>query len=287
MNEGKTTGLPTMVLLVSLALGSAAQAQVSAPQQAPPTSQAPVPPAEPSPAPPGPSQVIVRTPSGPCIQPPPTVSWDDYQGPFAKAVGIFGRKLELKSVRSPHYKPGAVLCTLTMKDKFFFFLQDSVEPANFITAGFSAGIGQAENNDPSYGQGAAGYGKRFGAGLADQASGEFFKDFVYPTIFSEDPRYYRLGEGRFGKRLFHAISHSAVAYREDGTRMFNFSESLGTASAVVLANTYHTDNRRGFGPAAERFGYAVGSDIGLDVLREFWPEIARKFKLPFRDRNVP
>ena len=69
--------------------------------------------------------------------------------------------------------------------------------------------------------------------------------------------------------------------------MPNFSEWLGTASAVVLANTYHFDNRRGFAPAARRFGYAVGSDIGGDILREFWPEIARKFKLPFRDRNVP
>jgi len=283
MSEGMTTGLSIMALLVSLALGSAAQAQAQ--DQAPAPQQAP--PAETPPVPPRPSQAIVRTPGGPCIQPPPTVSWDDYQGPFAKAVGIFGRKLELKSVRSPHYKPGAVLCTLTVKDKFVFFLQDSVEPANFLIAGFSAGIGQAKDDDPSYGQGAAGYGKRFGASLADQTSGEFFKDFVYPTIFSEDPRYYRMAHGAFGKRLFHAVSHSVVAYREDGTRMPNFSEWLGTASAVVLANTYHFDNRRGFAPAAERFSYAVGSDIGADVLREFWPEIARKFKLPFRDRNVP
>jgi len=224
----------------------------------------------------------------PCVQPPPVVSWSDYQGPLAKTVAIFGRRLDRRSVHAPHYKPGAVLCTLTVKDKFIFFLQDSVEPANFLAAGFNAGISQAENDDPSYGQEAGGYGKRFGASLADQSSGEFFKDFVYPSIFSEDPRYYRMAHGSFGKRLFHAVSHSVVAYHdEDGTRMFNFSESLGTASAVVLANTYHFDNRRGFGPAAERFGYAVGWDTGFDVLREFWPEIARKFKLPFRDQHEP
>jgi hypothetical protein len=32
-------------------------------------------------------------------------------------------------------------------------------------------------------------------------------------------------------------------------------------------------------------GYAVGSDIGFDELREFFPEIARKLKLPFRGQN--
>ena len=103
----------------------------------------------------------------------------------------------------------------------------------------------------------------------------------------EDPRYYRRAHGSTGGRLFHAIKHSVVAYGEDGKPMFNFSEWLGTASAVVLANTYHPDNRRGFAPAARRFSYAIGSDIGFDVLREFWPEVARKFKLPFRDLSEP
>ena len=265
-------------LLASLILASAAYAQTQAPQSAP------VPP----PALPQGILRVGQTPNGPCVQPPHTVSWQDYEGPFAKFIGIFARKLEYKSVHSPHYQPGSVLCTLTIEDKFVFFLEDSVQPANFLTAGFNAGISQAENNDPSYGQGAAGYGKRFGASLAGQASGEFFKDFIYPTIFSEDPRYYRMAHGSKEKRLFHALSHSVIAYRDkDATKMFNFSEWLGTASAVVLANSYHPDNRRGVGPAAERIGVSVGSDAGFDVLREFWPEVARKFKLPFRDRNEP
>jgi hypothetical protein len=28
-------------------------------------------------------------------------------------------------------------------------------------------------------------------------------------------------------------------------------------------------------------------DIGYDELREFWPEVARKLRLPFRDQNEP
>jgi len=213
------------------------------------------------------------------------VDIQDYNGPLAKTVGTFTRKLERKSVHPPHYKPGAVLCTLKVKDKFILFLQDSVDPITFLSAGFDAGIDQAQNNDPSYGQGAAGYGKRVGANYAGEVSTGFFKDFAYPTIFSEDPRYYRLAHGGAGKRLAHALEHSFVAYRENGHPMFNASEWFGTTSAIVLTNTYHPDNRRGFAPAAERLGYAVLSDMGFDVLREFWPEIARKFRLPFRGQN--
>jgi len=213
------------------------------------------------------------------------VSIQDYDGPLAKIVGTFAGRLERKSVHPPHYKPGVVLCTLTAKDKFILFVQDTYDPVTFLSAGYNAGISQAENNDHSYGQGAAGYGKRFGANLAGQASSEFFKDFAYPTIFSEDPRYYRMAHGSGRTRLVHALAHSFVAYNVDGKQMFNVSEWLGTSSAIVLSNTYHPDNRRGFAPAAERLGYSVLSDMGFDVLREFWPEIARKFKLPFRDQN--
>src|SRR5579871_5732845 len=54
---------------------------------------------------------VQRNPAAPCLQPPPLVSWQDYQGPMAKVVGAFGRKVERKSVHPPHYKPGEILCT--------------------------------------------------------------------------------------------------------------------------------------------------------------------------------
>jgi hypothetical protein len=221
----------------------------------------------------------------PCVQPPPLVRIEDYDGKFKKIVGIISRKLERKTVHPPHYKPGALLCTLEVRDKFLLFVHDSLDPLTFLNAGFNAGIDQAQDSDHSYGQGAEGYGKRFGASLADQASSEFFKSFVYPSIFSEDPRYYRLAHGSGSKRFFHAIAHVFVAHKENGRRMFNFSEWLGTTSAVALSNTYHPDNKRGVASAAQRVGISFGSDMGFDVLREFWPEIAHQFKLPFRGQN--
>ena len=98
------------------------------------------------------------------------------------------------------------------------------------------------------------------------------------------PGYRRL-EGSTGQRLGHALSHVFVAHSDSGKPMFNFSEWLGTISAVALANTYHPGNRRGAGPAAGRVGTSIGSDMGFDVLREFWPEIVHKMHLPFRSRD--
>jgi hypothetical protein len=233
------------------------------------------------------SEEATKNVAAPCIEPPPMVRLEDYNGPLKKTVGTFARPLERKSVHPPQYKPGAKLCTLTLKGKFRLFVQDSFDPVTFLASGFNAGLDQAQDSDHSYGQGAEGYGRRFGAEFADQASSRFFKDFAYPWIFSEDPRYYRLARGSVTRRFFHAMEHAVVAHRDDGTRMFNFTEWLGTASAVALSNTYHPDNRRGFGPAAQRVSFSILQDAGFDVLREFWPEISRKLKLPFRGETPP
>lgn len=220
--------------------------------------------------------------SGGCLEPPPLPGLQDYNGPLKKTVGLFGRALERKSVHQPHYKPGVLLCSLDVKDKFLLFVDDFLDPVTFLSAGFDAAQDQANNRDPSFGQGAGGYGKRFGATLADRASSKFFKDFAYPAIFSEDPRYYRLGQGTGQQRFLHAAEHLVVAHHGDGRRMFNYSEWLGTGSSVAVSNLYHPGNERGFGPMAERIGTRFAADIGFDVLREFWPDISRKFKLPFR-----
>jgi hypothetical protein len=211
------------------------------------------------------------------------VTLQDYNGPFEKTVGLFTQQLERKSVHLPHYKPGVILCSLELKDKFLLFVRDSYEPIVFLNSAFNAGLEQADNDDPTFGQGAAGYGKRFAADFADQASFRFFKDFAYPSLFREDPRYYRMGQGNGGKRLLHALGHAFVAHADNGNRMFNFSEWLGTASAVSLSNMYHPGNQRGFAPSARGVGYDVLEDMGFNVVREFWPEISHKLKLPFRD----
>jgi hypothetical protein len=213
------------------------------------------------------------------------VEISDYDGPLKKIVGTFARPLERKSVHPPHFLPGVTLCTLSVREKLTLFFKSSIDPVIFLDAGFNAGLDQAQNNDPSYRQGTEGYARRFGANLAGQTSGRLFSEFAYPSLFREDPRYYRKVHGPAGKRLLYALGHSVLAHRDDGSVMFNFSEWLGTASNVALSNTYHPDNKRGFAPAATRVGYSVLQDAGFDVLREFWPEVARTFKLPFRGQN--
>jgi hypothetical protein len=217
-----------------------------------------------------------------CEEPEPVFTGLEYNGPFKKLVVHIAGKPEIRTVQHPRDRSGKPICSLPVMKKFQLFAKDTFEPVTFIVAGFNAGLAQAQNDDPKFGQGAEGYGRRFGAAFADQVSGQFFGTFFYPTILREDPRYYRLGEGTSGKkRLFHAFSHAFVTHTDSGKHSFNFSEWMGAASTTALGNLYHSGNRRGFQPAARDTAYTVSYDIGWDVLREFWPELTQHLKLPF------
>ena len=226
-------------------------------------------------------------PQSPCIQPSRIFIAEEYTGPMKHLVRYFVRKPEIKTVHMQRRYAGSRICALDSSEKFHLFLKNSINPVTFIVAGFYSGVAQAADDDPTFGQGAAGYGKRYGAALADEVSSDFFHTFAFPVIFRQDPRYYRQGYGTGGDRLKHAMTHVFVAHADGGGSMFNYSEWLGTTAAVALSNTYHPGNDRGVGPACESIAINIGTDVGTDILREFWPEIVRKFRLPFRVEQQP
>ena len=216
-----------------------------------------------------------------CLKPVRLFAIEDYNGPFKRVARSLVRRVENQTAQNPQ-NSDMHICPLTAQQKLRLAAQNSIEPITFIVAGFSAGISQAADYDSHFGQGASGYGQRFGAALADNTAGEFFGTFLFPVIFRQDPRYYRVQEGGTKYRMGHALAHIFVTQGDDGTSMFNYSEWLTVASTTALSNVYHPGNRRGFGPSAGQMAITIGSDAGFNVLREFWPEVSRKFKLPFR-----
>jgi len=165
---------------------------------------------------------------------------------------------------------------LDTKQKFRLFVRGTLDPFELITVGIGAGISHANNEFPEYGQGAAGFGKRFGAGLADGVSAGLFGGFVYPVLLKQDPRYFRVGEGPVSRRIIHALGQEFVCRTDSGTRNFNLSKVLGALTASSIANAYHPPRDRGFGATLDRTGVALINGSVGGLLDEFWPDIRRK-----------
>jgi hypothetical protein len=160
--------------------------------------------------------------------------------------------------------------------KFHLFAKAAFDPFQYAAAGLQSGLGQATNEFEGYGQGAAGYGKRYGASLADQVSSNFFANFFYPVLLKEDPRYFRLGEGSFQHRMFYSFAQEFVTKTDRGTRRFNFSNVLGAFSSGGLSNLYYPSTDRGASLTLSRSAVSLlyGSAGGL--IDEFYPDVSRK-----------
>jgi hypothetical protein len=165
---------------------------------------------------------------------------------------------------------------LTPAGKFGLFAKLAFDPVMILVAGAQAGLSQADDQFQGYGQGAAGYGRRFGAAFGDHVSNTFFSDFLYPTVFKHDPRYFRLGHGSFGKRIGYSLLQVIDCHTDRGGRTFNVSNVLGALSSGGLSNAYYPAADRGLKLTMSRGGLAVAYGGAGNLLSEFWPDIQRK-----------
>ncbi len=167
---------------------------------------------------------------------------------------------------------------LSSKQKFRLMARTMIDPFFFVSAGITAGLGQATNSFSQYGQGATGFAKRYGAAVADNADSNFFSNFVYPAIFKQDPRYFRLGEGSVKKRVGIAIAQEFVARKDsDGGHTISYANILGALTAGSISNVYYPSEDRGFGLTMSRAGTALGWGTLGNVLLEFWPDIDQRW----------
>jgi hypothetical protein len=168
---------------------------------------------------------------------------------------------------------------LTPGQKFNAVARGTFDPFELGFYAAVAGIGQADNSERGYGQGAEGYAKRYGATFADSVIENFMVGAVFPSVLHTDPRYYQLGKGGFVHRTEYAISRLFVNRTDSGHRIFNFSEVFGSAVAAGISTySYHPGNDRTLSNTASVWGTQIGQDAISSMLKEFWPDLRKRFK---------
>ncbi len=84
---------------------------------------------------------------------------------------------------------------LSPSQKFRLAFKSATDPFTFALASVDAGIDQLQDDYHGYGQGVAGYSKRFGASYLDTFNGTMLGNALLPVVFHQDPRYFRKGTG--------------------------------------------------------------------------------------------
>jgi hypothetical protein len=141
------------------------------------------------------------------------------------------------------YVPDAA--PLVPRQKFQLAWKSVTDPISIVGVGFLAGIYQASDELSGYGQGAAGYGRRFGATYGDVFIGTFIGSAILPSVLHQDPRYFYRGPDASGSRFLYAIGNAVICKGDNKKYQFNYSAVLGSFITSGISQAYYPASDRG------------------------------------------
>jgi hypothetical protein len=182
---------------------------------------------------------------------------------------VFGVMATFNTTRNPDALP------LSGPQKYQLFFKSASDPWAFLLSSVVAGIGQAHDDEPEWGQGVKGYATRFGASYGDYFIGNFFGNAVLPAMLHEDPRYFQKGSGPVFSRAIWAAGSTVWCKRDSGGWGPNWANVGGNLIGAAIGRAYY--------PPADRTvsstitdGLTVSAEgiVGAEVI-EFWPDLVR------------
>jgi hypothetical protein len=158
---------------------------------------------------------------------------------------------------------------LTKKLKLELGWRSVFDPANVVFVGVVAAGQQATGSFPEYRQGMVGYGRRFGAGMADATVGTLLTGSVLPMVFRQDPRYYYKGTGNTVSRTWYALKTTVVCKGDNGHWQPAYSNVLGSFGSGAVSGLYYPGGERGGILVVENGLSALAFDGFANVMQEF------------------
>lgn len=163
---------------------------------------------------------------------------------------------------------------LNTKLKFHLAWRSLIDPTTFIEAGAIAGGEQFQGLYPGFGSGAEGFGKRYAAAYANTFDSRMLGQFLFPSLFRQDPRYFYKGTGSTTSRATYAAEQAVVCRGDNGHQQFCYSHILAYFAAGAISNLYYPKANRGPGLVAENGCIEIGGAAVANLFREFvWPQM--------------
>jgi hypothetical protein len=159
---------------------------------------------------------------------------------------------------------------MTARQKLYLALKSNVDPFTFAGAGIVAGVEQANDTFPAYGQGVAGYATRFGQAYGDGFIANLVGNGLLASAFHQDPRFFYKGTGSVGSRVWYAIYTSVLCKGDNGHWQFAYAGFIGGFAASGISDLYYpAQNRNGAAVIFQGTGLGIGIGMLENLAQEF------------------
>ncbi|MBV9082920.1 MAG: hypothetical protein JOZ62_09605 [Acidobacteriaceae bacterium] len=160
--------------------------------------------------------------------------------------------------------------SLTEGDKFAYRVVQSLGLRGFAGAAIGASIGQARNSPSEWGQGVAGFSKRYGSGFAGNFSRQAFA-FTLESVFHEDPRYFPSEEKTIKERTLNAAKQVFWTKTDDGSSEVAYGRLISEFGAAEFTNVWQAHSTGKQSSAIIRTCVGLGGDAAYNFMQEFIP----------------
>jgi hypothetical protein len=197
--------------------------------------------------------------------------------PIAKAQtsagsgGSTGTSTTASASKPAHTQPGmkADYVKPDFGQRFHNYLFDSFGPYPLIGAGIAAGINQANNTPPEWGQGMQGFGYRYASNFGINLTATTVR-YGLAEILREDTIYYRCECSGFFPRFGHAVISTVTARRgADGHRTISFSNIAAPYAGTETAALGWYPSRYNAMDGFRMGNYLLLTYGGVNLLKEF------------------
>jgi hypothetical protein len=267
-----------------------ATAQQSQPAQAPATTPSQTPATTPSQSQTAPaqtqSQATPQTGSSSSAQPAPTApeTKEQREERARRELEAEEHQRVLGVVPMFNVQSDQNAAPLTSKQKYQLFFKSSTDWYVFAITAIDGEISLLGKEYPSYGEGVEGFAKYWGAAYADTFDGNLWGNAILTSWWKEDPRYYRMGHGKFIKRVGYSAFTTIWCKRDEGTWGPNYANVAGNFIGGAISNIYYPSDQRGVVLSLGRGASVTYEGIVGAEIAEFWPDIAQHFMKKHPDK---
>ncbi len=166
---------------------------------------------------------------------------------------------------------------LTARQRWHDYWVNTVGPGAVASEAISAGFSQWENSPPEWGQGGAGYGKRFANDIAYNAVRNTIQHGT-AALLHEDNRYFASGKETVLGRVAYALASPVTARRASGARSISISGVTGIVGVSILSRAWSPASWQGADNVAISVALTYAGTAGFNLAREFVPDIVRHFR---------
>lgn len=157
------------------------------------------------------------------------------------------------------------------------FTDQTMGPYALLRQAATAAWSQGVDSYREWGQGSEGYAERFGNSFAINATHHTLT-YGAKTLLHEDNRYFASGETGFLRRMLHATVSPFVTHHDDGSAGFSYSNAFGVVGAGFISRAWAPPSERGADHAFSTMGLCFAEGAAVNAVREFVPDIIRKFQ---------